>query len=81
MLKELLWESRQRVVMLVSLLLLAVVTFAVPAKPGLTRLLNLTDGTTVNATLVGDEYLHYWLGVDGYAYQAVDEDTYQRFDP
>ena len=81
MTKEFLSKGRQRYLMLVSFLLLAVATFAVPAKPGLTRLLTLTDGSTVNATLVGDEYLHYWLGADGNAYQAVGEDTYQSFDP
>ncbi len=63
--------GRQRSVMLVLLLFLAVAAFAVPAKPGLSRLLTLTDGTTVRATLVGDEYAHYWLGSDGKSYQMV----------
>lgn len=45
--------------------------FAVPAKPGLTRLLTLADGTTVNATLVGDEHGHFWKGADGKSYQLV----------
>ena len=79
MYKDFLRESRGRIVMLVSLLLLAVVTFAVPAKPGLTRVLTLTDGTTVNATLVGDEYGHFWRGADGKSYQMVaGTDTYQE---
>jgi len=51
--------------------------FAVPAKPGLTRLLTLADGTTVNATLVGDEHGHFWKGVNGKSYQLVSG-TYQE---
>jgi M6 family metalloprotease-like protein len=74
-------NGRQRLVMLVALLMLAVVTFAVPAKPGLTRLLTLADGSLISGTLVGDEHGHYWLGNDGNAYQTVGDDTYQRIDP
>lgn len=44
--------------------------FAVPAKPGQTKSLTLTDGTTVVATLVGDEHGHYWAGADGKAYPS-----------
>ena len=57
--------------MLAMLLLLALVTFAVPAKPGLKRTLTLTDGTTVSAVLVGDEHGHFWRGADGKSYQMV----------
>ena len=66
--------------MLMSLLMFAVLAFAVPAKPGLTRLLTLTDGSTVMATLVGDEHAHYWLGADGKAYQSAGNDVYQSVD-
>lgn len=45
---------------------------AIPAKPGLTRQLTLTDGTTITAQLVGDEFGHYWKGSDGKAYQLDD---------
>ena len=69
--KDLLSKGRQRSVMLVSLLLLTVAAFAVPAKPGFTRVLTLSDGTTVNATLVGDEHGHFWRGADGKSYQMV----------
>ena len=73
MLKVFIMKGRQRSTMLVLLFFFAMVAFAVPAKPGLTRTLTLTDGSTVNAMLVGDEYLHYWLGDDGKAYQAVSQ--------
>ncbi|MBR3480341.1 MAG: endonuclease [Prevotella sp.] len=66
-------KGRQRSTMLVLLFFFAMVAFAVPAKPGFTRTLTITDGSTVNAMLVGDEYLHYWLGDDGKAYQAVSQ--------
>ncbi|MCR4602409.1 MAG: M6 family metalloprotease domain-containing protein [Prevotella sp.] len=49
--------------------LIAVGAFAVPAKPRVCKSLNLSNGQVVNATLVGDEYGHYWLGDDGKAYQ------------
>ncbi len=66
---------RATIALLLSLVMNA--AYAVPAKPGLQRTLNLTDGTTISAVLVGDEHGHYWLGTDGKAYQAVDgNDTY-----
>ena len=71
MMKKLLLRGRQRWGILATLLLLAVAAWAVPAKPGLTRLLTLSNGTTVTATLVGDEYGHCWKGADGKNYQAV----------
>ena len=65
--------------MLVLLLVMAAAAFAVPAKPGLTRLITLADGTTVNATLVGDEHGHFWRGADGKSYQLITgTDTYQE---
>jgi len=78
--KELHVKVRKRSMMLFALLLLATVVFAVPAKPGLKRLLTLTDGTTVTATLVGDEFAHYWVDGDGNTYQAAGGDVYQLVD-
>ncbi len=69
----------RRVMMLMSLLMFAVLVFAVPAKPGLTRLLTLSNGSTVMATLVGDEHGHYWQGTDGKNYQLISgTTTYQE---
>ena len=81
MMNGLFLKGGKRTLMLVSLFMLAIAAFAVPAKPGLTRLLTLNDGTTVNAMLVGDEYAHYWLGDDGNAYRTVGDDVFQSFDP
>lgn len=70
-----------RNVALLFMVLLTIAVYAVPAKPGLTRLLTLTDGTTVKATLVGDEHGHYWQDVDGQAYQATERaDAFQLVD-
>ena len=69
--KEVFSKGKWRGGVLVALLLLAVTASAVPAKPGLTRQLTLSNGTTVTATLVGDEFGHFWKGVDGKSYQAV----------
>lgn len=45
--------------------LTAASAYAVPAKPGLLQYSN-ADGTTVNVTLHGDEFGHYYLSEDGY---------------
>ena len=66
------------------LLVTAIITLsvnAIPAKPGQKRLLTLTDGTTVEARLVGDEHGHYWLGTNGNAYlETSDGMTFQLVD-
>ena len=79
MLKEIVMKGSKRCLIIVSFLLLTIASFAMPAKPGLTRILTLTDGTTVTATLIGDEHGHFWKGADGKAYQTVaGTDTYQE---
>ena len=61
-----------RLLFLTLLMMLCVNTInAVPAKPGQHRTLTLSDGTTVSASLVGDEHGHYWAGADGKAYQQI----------
>ena len=74
-------QQVRREVALLFMVLLTAAVYAVPAKPGLTRQLTLTDGTTVTATLVGDEHGHYWLDADGQAYQATERaDAFQLVD-
>ncbi len=55
-----------------SLVLVASQATAVPAKRGITRTLTLADGTTVEATLAGDEYAHYYVTADGRLLVADD---------
>lgn len=63
------------------LALMMVSAYAVPAKRGVSKVITLTDGTTVSARLVGDENGHYWLGADGKAYLAAgDAGTFREVD-
>ena len=67
-------RSQQITMRSVLFLITALVTLslnAIPAKPGVMRLLTLTDGTTVEARLVGDEHGHYWLGTNGKTYHET----------
>ena len=73
----------KRSTVLCLMLLVSAVAMAIPAKPGLTRNIQLSDGTTISARLVGDEHGHFWLGNDGKTYivgsegiaTAVDSET------
>lgn len=65
-------NGAKRIVLALLTMLLVTAANAIPAKPGQTRLLTLDDGTTVSASLVGDEHGHFWLGSDGRAYQSID---------
>jgi len=46
---------------------------AVPAKPGVKKMLTLKDGTRVEATLRGDEHVHYYQTADGRALQLAED--------
>lgn len=52
----------------ISLLAVAVVMMAVPAKRGVLKTVRLADGTEVKVELRGDEYGHYWVSADGQKY-------------
>lgn len=62
-----------------TLLLGAFITFgslsgsAVPAKPGMWRMITLADGTQVRVELRGDEHLGYWADANGNAYNLADD--------
>ena len=47
------------------LLMMASLTYGVPAKRGVWQQLRLKDGTIVKAELRGDEKFHYWQTADG----------------
>ena len=57
-------------------MLASISMLAVPAKRGLAGIVTLSDGTTVNAQLVGDEHGHFWLADNGKAYQQQDDHDY-----
>ena len=50
----------------------AAAAMAVPAKPGVKKILTLKDGTRVEATLKGDEHVHYYQTSDKRAIQFLD---------
>ena len=55
------------------MMMVALTAMAIPAKRGMSRTLTLANGSTVEATLVGDEFGHYWLTDDGSAYIGVGQ--------
>ena len=58
----------------ITLLLFAMsaMTFAVPARRGLSKTVTLADGTKVRVELRGDEHGHYWQSADGVRYVASE---------
>ncbi len=44
---------------------------AIPAKPGQKKVLTLANGTTIQATLVGDEHGHFYVDANGKAYNRA----------
>ena len=50
-----------------AFLFVALSVSAIPARPKQFKNIKLSDGTTVVAQLVGDEFGHYWLTKDGQA--------------
>ena len=72
MIKKSMLQLMRRGVMAALVAAVTLTAGAIPAKPGLVRTLQLADGTTVTAHLVGDEFGHYWQTADGKHYVAVD---------
>ena len=70
----------KRILLIPFLCLISIIMLAVPAKRGLWRTLQLTDGSTVRAMLVGDEHAHFWQDADGNPYRSAGDATYQKID-
>ena len=71
----------KKLFLILSLLVMTLTVMAVPAKPGLWKMLKLSNGTEVRAQLVGDEHGHFWRAADGTAYVQKDgTDFYQVVD-
>ena len=62
---------KKRILISMMLLLSVLTANAVPARPNMFRTLKLSDGTTVEARLVGDEFGHYWLTKDGRTFRKT----------
>ena len=67
----------KKVLCTMMMLAVTMAVMAVPAKKGLTKTIQLANGTEMKATLVGDEYGHFWKTQDGKAYQKI-AGTYQE---
>lgn len=61
--------------------LFSTASFAIKARQGVTKIITVSGGVNVQATLQGDEYSHYWLGTDGtkYIFNSV-ENAYKPID-
>ncbi len=58
----------KKLLFLISLFFVVTAVMAVPAKPGLWRIITLTDGTSVRAMLAGDEHMHFFVSEAGKRY-------------
>lgn len=68
-------EDMKRFIICAIGVLMAVGAMAVPAKRGVRQTLTLSDGSTIEAQLVGDEHGHYWLADNGRAYDRTGDAT------
>ncbi len=76
--------TRKFILIAATIALSSISAFAVPAKRGLTKSLTLVDGSVVEASLRGDENVHFWQTADGRllqrssggsSYDFVDRDS------
>ena len=63
----------KRLLTLMVLAMAVATASAIPAEPGLWRMLKTATGHTLEVQLVGDEFLHYWQAKDGSQYTLRQE--------
>lgn len=66
-----------RIILSFIVFLIAVASFAVPAKKGVRQTITLADGTRVSVELKGDEHAHWWQSTDGQCYVADSTGTWK----
>ena len=71
---------KKKILLIPILSLISIMMLAVPARRGVWRTLQLTDGSTVRAMLAGDEHAHFWQDADGNAYRQAGDNVYARID-
>ena len=54
---------------------MSLAAMALPAKRGLTNTITLNDGTKVQVSLIGDEFMHYWQDAYGNKYVPTGENN------
>ena len=69
-----------KAISLALMLTMAVTANAVPARPGLWRLITLSDGTKVHAFLKGDEHLHYYADRENNVYTEREDGLFEKRD-
>lgn len=62
---------------ILTVIIIASSAWAIPAKPGIVRL-TATDGSTIEAELVGDEFHHCFRSLDGYVVKQAEENCYLK---
>lgn len=63
-----------------GLMLFTAGLFAVPAKPGMWKILRLSDGKEVSAQLLGDEFMHYYQSENGVYYVSDNKGSFSVVD-
>ena len=62
---------KKRLLSLALAAITSVAAFAIPAKPGQWRTIQLQDGTSIKAELCGDEFAHCWRDANGNLYREA----------
>ena len=60
---------KRKILLIIISLLGCISAHAIPAKPGVKRIITLADGQQIEASLRGDEFFHFFVGDDGFAYR------------
>ena len=67
----------KKIFLLMSLLMLATVSFAIPARPGIWKSITLSNGKVVRVQLMGDEFNKFYKSDDGQLY-VPSGNTYEQ---
>lgn len=70
----------KRTIVMMSLMMVTMMMFAIPAKRGMWQTLKLTNGQEVSAQMVGDEHGHWMQAADGTCYVMQGDNLYQQVD-
>lgn len=74
-------QPMKKLSLMLSMLALSTAMMATPAKPGVWKTIQLSDGTEVRVQLCGDENIRFWQSADGECYTKMqDSQLYQKAD-
>ena len=69
----------KRILVSFAIVMMAISAWAIPAKPGIKKLLT-RDGSAIEAELVGDEYHHCYRSLDGFIVNQSEDNFYVKTD-